>query len=388
MIGKLYYSSSTSRGTASFKAIPFHSASIDWKREEASTFSFKSPIKLSEGDRVRYESDTRSFGGQIYKITHRTNEDYSYECISYLRLYHDKVTCSYSNLTSSQIMKKVLKLSKNNFSTSGVKDTIGVHSNLKWENTSIWDIALQLCWLEHQAGFEVRTYVNSDGTLVFGYINPQQQGYIFNSAFEYEEEHDSSDIITQYSVNYKGKTIATAKSNNDLLAKWGYVGETSECPTATTSYNSGSVNKTVDNAGSVKDTTQIKKYKIPSTLVTKAVSLVNPKDTPTQRLKKIYKWVLVNVSYVYYKNTKHGALGTYKQRSGNCCDHTHLTIAMARAVGIKCRYVNRTKHVHGEYKLNGKWFVCDNGCGRNSGHWGGYWSGAGGVKGRYDVLPF
>ena len=67
-IGTLYYSHSTARGSANFKSIPFHSASIDWKREEASTMSFSSPVQLTEADRIRYKSDTTDFGGQIYKI--------------------------------------------------------------------------------------------------------------------------------------------------------------------------------------------------------------------------------------------------------------------------------------------------------------------------------
>ena len=152
MIGKLYYSHSTSREKADFQSIPFNNASIDWKREEASTMTFKSPIKLEEADRIRYKSDKTTFGGQIYKKKKTLTDDYEYEVISYLRLYHDKVTCSYKNLTSSQILKKVLKLSANDFVTTGIKDTIVVHSSLKWEQTSIWDIALQLCWLEHKAG--------------------------------------------------------------------------------------------------------------------------------------------------------------------------------------------------------------------------------------------
>ena len=131
-IGVLYYSHSTSRGQSNFKSIPFHGASIDWKREEASTMSFKSPVKLEEADRVRYKNPTgEDFGGQIYKVKKSTNEDYSYECISYLRLYHDRVTCSFKNKTSSQIMKKVLKLSRNNFRTSGIKPTTIIHSSLK-----------------------------------------------------------------------------------------------------------------------------------------------------------------------------------------------------------------------------------------------------------------
>jgi hypothetical protein len=52
MIGKLYYSHSTTRGSAGFTSLPFYDANIEWKRTEASTMSFKSPKKLEEADRV------------------------------------------------------------------------------------------------------------------------------------------------------------------------------------------------------------------------------------------------------------------------------------------------------------------------------------------------
>ena len=221
MIGKLFISHSTTRGSAEFSSVPFHSASIDWSRTEASTLSFRSPLLFEEGDRVRYQSIVGDdWGGQIYKVKGSTNGDYEYECISYLRLYHDKVTCSFQNMTSSTIMKKVLGLSRNDFSTAGITDTAAIHSGLKWENTSIWEIALQLCWLEHQAGYEVRASVNADGTLEFGYAPEQKEGYIFNEASSYEEGHDSSDLITQYTVTYNGQIIANATAGDDSTAKY------------------------------------------------------------------------------------------------------------------------------------------------------------------------
>ena len=75
-IGTLYYSHSNARANAQFKSIPFHDASIDWKREEASTMSFKSPIKLEEADRIRYISPVgNDFGGQVYKVKKSVGDD-------------------------------------------------------------------------------------------------------------------------------------------------------------------------------------------------------------------------------------------------------------------------------------------------------------------------
>lgn len=390
-IGTLYYSHSTSRANAKFKSIPFHSASIDWKREEASTMSFKSPVKLEEADRIRYKSDTSDFGGQVYKVKKTLGDDYSYEVISYLRLYHDKVTCSYKNLTSSQIMKKVLKLSKNNFRTSGIKPTTLVHSHLKWENTSIWDIALQLCWLEHKAGYEVRAKVDANGTLLFNYLPKQEKGYSFNNVFGYEEEHDSSDLITQATVLYNGKPIANKTASSNIVAKWGYVSEITDCTTNQTSKTNAAGTKT-EKASDLKDTAQIQKYNIPSKVVNQALSIAKKGNSEYDNMKLLYNWCNQHIGYEGYSNTKYGAAGTLSHRKGNCCDNANLLIAMARSVGIKCRYCHAKQgsqgHIYGEYSLNNKWVVIDTGTRSTTQYWGGHWSGFGGTDSRYDVLPF
>lgn len=386
-IGKLYYSHSTSRGKADFKEMPFHSASIDWKRNEASTMSFKSPVKLSEADRIRYKSDTTDFGGQVFKVKKDFGDDYQYEVISYLRLYHDKVTCSYKNLTSSQILKKVLKLSKNNFRTSGIKDTKIVHQNLKWEKTSIWDIAQQLCWLEHQAGFEVRAKVDANGTLLFNYIPQQQKGYSFTSALAYNEEYDSSDIISASKITYNGKTIANATASSNIVAKWGYVSEIEEC----SSQSSDSATKT-EKATSLKNDAMIQKYNIPNDVVKQALSVAKEGNNEYQNMKLLYNWCNKNIGYEGYANSRYKASGTLKKRKGNCCDNANLLIAMARAIGIKCRYCHSKNskggHIYGEYFLNGKWIVIDTGTSSESKYWNGHWNGFGGTVRRYDKLPF
>ena len=391
-IGTLYYSHSTTRGSAEFTSLPFHDASIDWKKSDASTMSFKSPLKLNEADRIRYKNpDGEDFGGQVYKIKKNAGEDYTYAVISYLRLYHDKVTCSFKNKTSSQIMKKVLKLSKNNFRTSGIKDTKIVHSNLKWENKSIWDIAQQLCWLEHQAGYEVRCKVDANGTLLFNYIPKQQEGYSFTSVLDYEEEYDSSDIITQFNVTYKGKKIATAKASSGLIAKWGYVSDSEECQSASSTSNSNDTDSTKKDTD-LKDEAMIKKYNIPSKIVNQALSIAKKGNTDYQNLKLLYNWCNAHIHYVGYSNSRRGALGCLNQRGGNCCDNANLLIAMARTIGIKCRYCHAKMgsqgHVYGEYYVNKKWIVVDTGTRNTSAYWGGHWNGFGGTDARYEKLPF
>ena len=389
-IGTLYYSHSTSRGSANFRTIPFHSASIDWKREEASTMSFQSPIQLEEADRIRYKSDTTDFGGQVYKIKKGVGEDYQYEVISYLRLYHDKVTCSFKNLTSSQILKKVLKLSKNDFTTSGIKNTNIVHSNLKWEKTSIWDIAQQLCWLEHKAGYEVRAKVDANGTLLFNYIPKQQTGYSFTNVYDYSEDYDSSDMITQAKVTFNGKTIANATASSNLVAKWGYVSEVEECQSNSTSSSGTSVK--ANTSDSLKDEAQISKYNIPNDIVSQALKIAKTGNSDYDNLKLLFNWVNKNVSYEGYANTRYGASGTMKKRKGNCCDNANLMIALARSIGIKCRYCHSRNskggHLYGEYYVNKKWIVVDTGTSSSTKYWNGHWNGFGGTVKRYDKLPF
>ena len=393
-IGTLYYTHSTSRETANFTSIPFHSSSIDWKRNEASTMSFKSPVKLSEADRIRYKSDRSEFGGQIYKIKKSAGEDYQYDVISYLRLYHDKVTCSFSNLTSSQILKKVLKLSKNNFSTAGIKDTSVVHQSLKWDKTSIWDIAQQLCWLEHQAGYECRAKVDANGTLLFGYIPQQQKGYSFYNVLGYDEEYDSTDIITAGTVTFDGKTIANATASSSLIAKWGYVTEIEECQSQSQSSTSNTQTSTQSDQ-SLRDDAQISKYNIPSKVVNQALSIAKKGNTPYNNLKMLFNWCNKNVGYELYSNSKRKALGTLNARKGNCCDNAHLMIAMARSIGIKSRYahskIGQNGHIYGEYYVNNKWFTVDTGTTaskKGNKFWGSHWNGYGSTKYRYETLPF
>jgi len=61
--------------------------------------------------------------------------------------------------------------------------------------------------------------------------------------------------------------------------------------------------------------------------------------------KRAFIFVRDEIRHQFYHNTRKGALKTYKDRAGNCCDQSHLLIALLRLNGVPCRY----KHVRARY---------------------------------------
>ena len=101
------------------------------------------------------------------------------------------------------------------------------------------------------------------------------------------------------------------------------------------------------------------------------------KGTSSQYTKgaRVFNWVKNNVRYKFYYNTRNGATGTLKYRTGNCADQAHLVVGLARSAGLPARYVHakahfRSGHVYGHYwaqiKVNGKWVTADTTSKRNS----------------------
>ncbi|MGC9516652.1 MAG: transglutaminase domain-containing protein [Methanomicrobiales archaeon] len=126
-----------------------------------------------------------------------------------------------------------------------------------------------------------------------------------------------------------------------------------------------------------------------------ALSITQGTSSNYEKADKIFRWVRDNISYTFYYNTKYGATGMLKTRDGNCIDHTHLMIAMARSVGIPARYAHAqceftsmtVGHVWAELYANGAWYTADATSSRNNlGVMQNckllYW------KGRYAELPF
>ncbi|MBE6499912.1 MAG: hypothetical protein E7Z80_05140 [Methanobrevibacter thaueri] len=97
--------------------------------------------------------------------------------------------------------------------------------------------------------------------------------------------------------------------------------------------------------------------------------------TDKQKAKAIFNYVRDTISYSFYFNTKHGAAGTLKAKSGNCVDHAHLIVAMCRCAGLATRYVHGTchfnsghtyGHVWAQVLIGNTWTVADATSSRNS----------------------
>ncbi len=92
--------------------------------------------------------------------------------------------------------------------------------------------------------------------------------------------------------------------------------------------------------------------------------------SPYEKAVALFNWVTDNITYSFYYNTKYGALGTLAAGTANCCDHSHLMVALARAAGIPARYQLGNcdfygtgggwyGHVWAQLYVNGTWYYAD-----------------------------
>ena len=97
-------------------------------------------------------------------------------------------------------------------------------------------------------------------------------------------------------------------------------------------------------------------------------SLTKGLTSKVDKAKAIFNYVRDTLDYSYYYNSKHGASGTLKYKSGNCVDHSHLLVAMFRTAGFNARYVHgkchfnsgsTTGHVWAQVKIGSKWVCAD-----------------------------
>ena len=241
--------------------MPFYNATITHNRDKASSMSFKSNVKLEEADRIIYKDivNNTTFGGQVVKRSKTLGGDFSYEIMDYTRLYQSKVAVSFSNQTSSQILKKLIKSNPNGLSTSGIQNTSYIHSYLKWDNASLWTIIEQLAWLEWKAGNYIYYDIDYTGNLMWKQIPQNVEGYSFSQAYDYNDSHDSSGIITQGILinSKKSSQHIEAYASNDMIAKWGYVAEIATCspPSA-----NKTTNKKTNKSSNCKTTTSTSYY--------------------------------------------------------------------------------------------------------------------------------
>ena len=127
-----------------------------------------------------------------------------------------------------------------------------------------------------------------------------------------------------------------------------------------------------------------------------ANQITRGKKTRLGKATAIFNWVRDRVGYKFYYNTRKGAVGTLRSRSGNCVDTAHLLIALERAAGIPARYVHgKAKfrsgkwygHVWAGVHVNGRWYKADATSSRNSFGVTRNWNRVV-VKGKYVSLPF
>jgi len=111
----------------------------------------------------------------------------------------------------------------------------------------------------------------------------------------------------------------------------------------------------------------------------------------------IFNWVRDEVEYSFYYNTKYGAVNTMLNRAGNCCDLSHLIVALCRAAGVPALYKHGTcnfasgtyGHVWAQVYVNGNWINADASNNANSfGIITNWDTSSYTLKGTYASLPF
>ncbi|MDP3034648.1 MAG: transglutaminase domain-containing protein [Methanobacteriaceae archaeon] len=99
-----------------------------------------------------------------------------------------------------------------------------------------------------------------------------------------------------------------------------------------------------------------------------SASITKGLSSKWSKASAIFNWVRNNLNYSFYYNTKYGAVQTLQLKKGNCVDHSHLLISLARAAGIQSRYVHGSAvfnsgttygHVWAQLYINGVWYAAD-----------------------------
>ncbi|MDO5836526.1 MAG: transglutaminase domain-containing protein, partial [Methanobacterium sp.] len=134
-------------------------------------------------------------------------------------------------------------------------------------------------------------------------------------------------------------------------------------------------------------------------IIALAQSISSGATSSYQKATLIFNWVRDNINYSYYYDSQKGAVETLTSGSANCCDHSHLVVALVRAAGLPARYEhgycyfttsgNWYGHVWAQIYVNGQWYNADATSSRNTlgviNNWNtNTWT----YKGTYASLPF
>jgi len=77
-----------------------------------------------------------------------------------------------------------------------------------------------------------------------------------------------------------------------------------------------------------------------STISSEAHELTDNYSNYYHKAKQIFDFVKDYLTYVGYGEEEHSALWAYRNREGDCSEHTHLFVALARAAGIPAKHVS------------------------------------------------
>ena len=98
-----------------------------------------------------------------------------------------------------------------------------------------------------------------------------------------------------------------------------------------------------------------------------ASQIVGNETSTYNKAYKIFEWGRKVKNYANYYNTRYGALAMINKLAGNCCDLSHLLVALFRAAGIPAGYLHvyaqfstfKTGHVVSCCYVDGKWLEAD-----------------------------
>ena len=183
-------------------------------------------------------------------------------------------------------------------------------------------------------------------------------------------------------INYNELVDATAR----IVAYYGNNGNTLPAYVVITTVSGGggggsSPSKSgVNEKNTIKDLSQFLKKTAHcevgnDKIKNKVNSLTQGLTSQSAKANAIYNFVRDKISYSFYYDTRHGAVGTLNAGSGNCVDQAHLLIAMYRTAGLHARYVHGTckfssgstyGHVWVQVLIGDTWTVADPTSTRNS----------------------
>ncbi len=186
-------------------------------------------------------------------------------------------------------------------------------------------------------------YANSD----LGKLRPENLIYIYSKIFNY---YKVNNVLPNYVTVKAWSTIATGNTGGTV---------STPVPADLQIYLQATRNSQSNDP----------------TIKALAARITSGKTSTYNKAAAVFNWVRDNLGYSFYYNTKYGAVGALKAKTGNCVDTSHLVVALARAAGLPARYAhgdvkfpsgNTYGHVWAQIWVNGKWYTADGTSSKNT----------------------